>query len=125
MGAALDLVLGHLHEAVVVVGQQQLLGLPRALRVHPLADHQRPRLSVHIGMRQGFGDDLGPDAAGVGKTLASLNLAAMDVQVTAVRRKGSREVNPAAETRLQAGDVLVLLGTQGHIARAEIRVLQG
>src|SRR5205809_486187 len=36
VGAALDLVLGHLHEAVVVVGQQQLLGLPRALRVHAL-----------------------------------------------------------------------------------------
>ncbi len=68
---------------------------------------------------------IGPDAAAVGKTLASLNLASMEVQVTAVRRKGSREVNPAAETRLQAGDVLVLLGTQGHIARAEIRVLQG
>jgi len=68
---------------------------------------------------------IGPDAAAVGKTLASLNLAAMEVQVTAVRRKGSREVNPAAETRLQAGDVLVLLGTQGHISRAEIRVLQG
>jgi CPA2 family monovalent cation:H+ antiporter-2 len=68
---------------------------------------------------------IGPNAAAIGKTLGSLNLAAMDVQVTAVRRKGSREVNPAPETRLQAGDVLVLLGTQGHLARAEIRVLQG
>jgi CPA2 family monovalent cation:H+ antiporter-2 len=68
---------------------------------------------------------IGPGAAAVGKTLGSLNLGAMDVQVTAVRRKGSREVNPAAETRLQAGDVLVLLGTHGHLARAEVRVLQG
>jgi CPA2 family monovalent cation:H+ antiporter-2 len=68
---------------------------------------------------------IGPGAAAVGKTLGSLNLGAMDVQVTAVRRKGSREVNPAPETRLQAGDVLVLLGTHGHIARAEVRVLQG
>jgi CPA2 family monovalent cation:H+ antiporter-2 len=68
---------------------------------------------------------LGPNAAAVGKTLGSLNLGFLDVQVTAVRRKGSREVNPAPETRLQAGDVLVLLGTQGHIARAEVRVLQG
>ena len=40
VGAALDLVLGHLHEAVVVVGQQQLLGLARALRVDALA-HER------------------------------------------------------------------------------------
>ena len=40
--AAGHLVLGHLHEAVVVVGQQQLLGLARALRVHALA-HERGR----------------------------------------------------------------------------------
>ena len=39
-----DLVLGDLHEAVVVVGQQQLLGLARALRVDALADHRRARL---------------------------------------------------------------------------------
>ena len=42
--AALDLVLGDLHEAVVVVGQQQLLGLARALRVDALADERRGRL---------------------------------------------------------------------------------
>ena len=42
--AAVDLVLGDLVQAVVVVGQQHLLGLARALRVHALADHRRPRL---------------------------------------------------------------------------------
>ena len=42
--AALHLVLGDLHEPVVVVGQQQLLGLARALRVDALADHRRARL---------------------------------------------------------------------------------
>ena len=39
--AALDLVLGDLHDAVVVVGEQQLLGLARALRVDALADQRR------------------------------------------------------------------------------------
>jgi CPA2 family monovalent cation:H+ antiporter-2 len=68
---------------------------------------------------------VGPDAAAVGKSLASLNLAGMDVQVTAVRRKGAREINPAPETRIAAGDVLVLLATQERLARAEIRILQG
>jgi CPA2 family monovalent cation:H+ antiporter-2 len=68
---------------------------------------------------------VGPEAACVGKTLESLNLEALDVQVTAVRRKNSRDVNPAPETRLQGGDVLVLLGTQESLARAEIRLLQG
>jgi CPA2 family monovalent cation:H+ antiporter-2 len=68
---------------------------------------------------------IGPDAAAVGKTIASLNLPAMDVQITAVRRKGAREINPSPETRVAAGDVLVLLGTQERLARAEIRILQG
>jgi CPA2 family monovalent cation:H+ antiporter-2 len=68
---------------------------------------------------------LGPDAAAVGKMLGSLNLAAMDVTVTAIRRKGTREINPAPEMRFQAGDVLVLLGSPGHLAKAEIRILQG
>src|SRR6185312_3119415 len=44
VGAALDLVLGHLHEAVVVVGQQQLLGLARALRVDALANQRGARV---------------------------------------------------------------------------------
>jgi CPA2 family monovalent cation:H+ antiporter-2 len=45
--------------------------------------------------------------------------------VTAIRRRGSRDVNPAPDTRLQAGDVLVLLGTPDRLAKAEIRLLQG
>jgi CPA2 family monovalent cation:H+ antiporter-2 len=61
----------------------------------------------------------------VGKTVGSLNLAAMDVQVTAIRRKGTREINPKPDMRLQSGDVLVLLGSQGKLAKAEIRLLQG
>ena len=46
-------------------------------------------------------------------------------EVTAVRRKGTREINPAPDTRLQAEDIVVLLGTPSDIARAEIRLLQG
>jgi len=47
------------------------------------------------------------------------------VTVTAVRRTGTREVNPAPEERVRAGDVLVLLGTQENLGKAEIRILQG
>ncbi len=79
-------------------------------------DHGEPRLRTLV---------IGPGAACVGKTLASLNLGAMQVQVSAIRRKGSRQVNPEADMRLQEGDVVVLLGTQSHLARAEIRLLQG
>jgi len=80
------------------------------------ADSEQPRLRTIV---------IGADAASVGRTLGSLNLEPIGVQVTAVRRLNAREVNPAPETVLHAGDVLVLLGTQGHLASAEIRLLQG
>ena len=41
VGAAVDLVLGDLDQAVVVVGEEELLRLARALRVDPLADQRR------------------------------------------------------------------------------------
>jgi CPA2 family monovalent cation:H+ antiporter-2 len=81
-----------------------------------LDDRDEPRLRTVV---------VGPDAPSVGRTLASLNLHGLGVEVTAVRRKGSREVNPAPETEVRSGDVLVLLGTQERLARAEILILQG
>lgn len=68
---------------------------------------------------------VGPTAACVGKTLESLNLGAMDVEVTAVRRQGVRETNPSPGMRLQENDILVLLGSQEALAAGEIRLLQG
>ena len=68
---------------------------------------------------------VGSSAAALGKTLGSLNLGAMDVQVTALRRTSRREVNPSPDIRVEAGDVLVLLGTQENLGKAEIRLLQG
>src|SRR5258706_3386818 len=66
-----------------------------------------------------------PHAPAGGKTLASLNLDALHVRVTAVRRKGERDPNPSGEMRLREGDVIVLLATQENLAKAEIRLLQG
>ena len=79
-------------------------------------DHDQPRLRTVA---------VGESAAAVGKSLGGLNLGSMDVTVTAVRRTGTREVNPAPEERVRAGDVLVLLGTQENLGKAEIRILQG
>jgi CPA2 family monovalent cation:H+ antiporter-2 len=80
------------------------------------ADHEQPRLRTIA---------LGPDAACIGRTLASLNLDALHVRVTAIRRKGERDPNPSGEMRLREGDVIVLLATQEDLAKAEIRLLQG
>jgi CPA2 family monovalent cation:H+ antiporter-2 len=68
---------------------------------------------------------IGSSAASVNCTLASLDLPSLEVTVTAVRRTGSREVNPDPAQRLRAGDVVVLLGTQENLAKAEIKLLQG
>jgi CPA2 family monovalent cation:H+ antiporter-2 len=79
-------------------------------------EHEAPRLRTIVAT---------DNAACVGKTLGALNLAGIDVQVTAIRRTGAREINPSPETRIQAGDVLVLLGRQENLAKAEMRLLQG
>jgi CPA2 family monovalent cation:H+ antiporter-2 len=68
---------------------------------------------------------VGPSAACVGYTLESLNLAAMDVEVTAVRRQGVRETNPSSGMRLRENDIVVLMGSQEALAKAEFRILQG
>ncbi len=68
---------------------------------------------------------IGPSASCVGRTLESLNLKSMDVEVTAVRRQGVRETNPSEGMRLREGDIVVLLGTQEALAKAEMRLLQG
>ncbi len=58
-------------------------------------------------------------------SLAELNLAALGAGVTRVRRRGIRVGEPAPETRLEAGDVIVVLGEPDALEAAEIRLLQG
>jgi len=48
----------------------------------------------------------------------------LGVEVTAVRRRHIRAPEPSAETRFQAGDVVVLLGAPGALSAAEERLLQ-
>ena len=64
-------------------------------------------------------------AHAVGRTLAALDLGRLGVEVNAVRRRGIRADEPGPETRLQAGDVLVLLGRPQALEKAEARLLQG
>jgi CPA2 family monovalent cation:H+ antiporter-2 len=139
-GGAAEIVAEVVEGSLMLASQTMLqLGMPLSRVLRRLREVRQERYQLMRGYFPGATDAdapdteqpilrtmlVGPNAACVGKTLASLNLAALSVQVTAVRRKGSREVNPAPETLLQAGDVLVLLGTQGHLAAAEMRLLQG
>ncbi|HYZ42073.1 MAG TPA: hypothetical protein VE687_15860 [Stellaceae bacterium] len=83
--AAVDLILGDLVEAVVVVGEQQLLGLARALRVHALAD-QRGAGVLHQRRR----GDHARDVRGAARR-ARAGVAALDAvgQHLNVRRRGA------------------------------------
>lgn len=81
-----------------------------------LEEHEQPRLSSV---------SLGDHAASIGKTLAELELGGLLVEVTAIRRRGIRGVEPSPEMKLMAGDVVVLLGEAENLALAEVKLLQG
>lgn len=61
----------------------------------------------------------------VGRSLVELDLAALGVAVGALRRHGVRCEGVVPETRLQAEDILVLVGTPAALALAERLLLDG
>jgi monovalent cation:H+ antiporter-2, CPA2 family len=60
----------------------------------------------------------------VGKSLAEIDLGNI-VEITGVRRHGSRSVIPKADDRFEEGDVVVLLGKPANLAIAERRLHNG
>ncbi|MEY4591471.1 MAG: hypothetical protein RIR18_366 [Pseudomonadota bacterium] len=65
------------------------------------------------------------DADCVGKTLAELDLSELNCEVNAIRRRGIRAIEPAPETRLMVGDVVVLLGIPADLMTAEELLIRG
>lgn len=55
----------------------------------------------------------------IGRSLAEIGIDGLGVDVTAIRRRGIRGVDPSPEARLMAGDGLVLRGSIEALARAE------
>lgn len=78
-------------------------------------DHHQPRLHSIL---------LEPGSGAIGRTLDQLNLEQLGCEVSAIRRRGIRAVEPAPETRLEEGDVVVVLGTAESVTVAEERLLQ-
>lgn len=64
-------------------------------------------------------------AAAVGKTLRELDLESRGVDITAVRRRNVRGLDPSPDTMLEMGDVLVLKGSEQDLAAAEMQLMQG
>jgi len=117
------------------------LGVPLNRVLNRMRETREQRYSLFRGFYRGISDEekesgermqprllnvmIAPGSATVGKTLGELNLASFLVEVPAVRRRNVRELLPNDETRLEAGDVLVLRGAQENLAAAEIKLLQG
>ena len=64
-------------------------------------------------------------AAAIGRSLQTLALDELLVEVVAIRRPGGKSLEPRPDTEIQAGDVLVLRGAADGLAAAEFRLLQG
>ncbi len=68
---------------------------------------------------------LAPGSLATGRTLEEFHLEEIGCEVSAIRRRGIKAVEPAPETRLEEGDVVVLLGRAEAVAVAEERLLRG
>ena len=117
-----------------------LTGVPLSRVVRRIREIRSQRYALMRGFFQGSSDagDAGAGAearlrsvivpegaAGVGRSIGELGLEEFGVAVSAVRRRGIRALSPGAETRIQSGDVIVLLGVPGGLEAAEERLLGG
>jgi CPA2 family monovalent cation:H+ antiporter-2 len=118
-----------------------LLGVPLSRVLARIRETREQRYSLFRGFFRGITDEaesmeearqprlqsvtIAPGTAAVGKTLGEIGLDALRVEVNAVRRRNIRGVAPEPDTRIEAGDVLVLLGAPEDLAAAEIKLMQG
>ncbi|GAA5170233.1 cation:proton antiporter [Viridibacterium curvum] len=117
-----------------------LAGMPLSRVIRSVRDIRNQRYSVMRGFFHGASDaadrpdamqerlhsiSLQPGAWAIGHSIADLHLDELHVSVTAIRRRGMRDLNPGGETQLEAGDVLVLLGVSADLSVAELKLLKG
>ena len=117
-----------------------LIGVPLKRVVRRIRDIRSQRYALMRGFFQGSSDigegvdanearlrsvSVPPGAAVVGRALGEMRLDECGVTVSAVRRRGIRALSPGVETRIEAGDVVVLLGGPSGLEAAEQRLLGG
>lgn len=118
-----------------------LLGVPLSRVLRRIRETREHRYQLFRGFFRGVTDEteareealqhrlhsviVAPGSAAVGLPLERLNLAALGVEVTAVRRRNVRTTTPAPTTVLEEGDVVVVLGTEEAVSAAEMKLLQG
>jgi CPA2 family monovalent cation:H+ antiporter-2 len=141
MAAGATEVVPEVLEGALMLGSQTLLmaGVPLGSVLKRIRTMREARYSTMRGFFQGSTDEAEADASEerlatlhltakdkvVGQSLAALQLETSGVTVLAVRRHGIRASDPTPETRLEAGDTLILRGTPEALAAAEIRLGRG
>ncbi len=123
-------------EGALMLGSQTLLmaGVPLASVLRRIRQMREQRYSTLRGFYGGLTDaeSATPDEQerllplrleaglpGTGKRLGELGLEELNVTVVAVRRHGIRGSDPDPETRLEAGDVLILRGSPEALSAVE------
>ncbi len=130
-------------ESSLMLGTHALvmMGVPLKRVVRRIRDIRNKRYELLRGFFHGEGDETdGLDESGqahlhsvtlsassraAGRTLGEIGLDALGVQVSAVRQGRVRLASPPLATRLEPGNVVVVLGTPEQVAAAEIRLLTG
>ena len=118
-----------------------LMGVPVSRIVRHVRDVRTDRYRMLRGFFHGEDVDEGKDphayqerlhsitlpagAYAVGKLIADVHLEEAGVSVSAVRRGGIRGPEPSPETKLTAGDVLVLYGSPDALEQAEKMLMEG
>jgi len=118
-----------------------LLGVPLKRVVRRIRNVREDRYSLLRGFFHGATDSpenpqeahgerlrsvtVGVKDFAVARTLREIDLAPIGASVSAIRRRDQRLTMPALETRVEAGDVVVLLGTPEQLAAAQMRLLKG
>ena len=127
-------------EGSLMLGSQalMLLGVPVSRVVKQIRAIRESRYQMFRGVFRGVDDEadtpenqwvrlhsvfVEPGANGVGKSLLELGILDLEIEVSAIRRRGIRGGDPSPDTQLEAGDVLVLKGQPESLSVAEAIIL--
>ncbi|MBC7444690.1 MAG: cation:proton antiporter [Polaromonas sp.] len=115
-----------------------LVGVPMRRVIRVVQDQRDARYNLLRGFFRGADDDttdeldqerlftvtLVPGLDAIGKTLGEMALQAIAVRTVSLRRSNGKTLKALGETRLEAGDTLVLLGKPEALALAEQQLLK-
>jgi CPA2 family monovalent cation:H+ antiporter-2 len=117
-----------------------LIGVPLNRVLRRIREAREQRYSMFRGFFRGVSDEslIGDDAvqprlhsimimagaASIGRTLGAMKLSDLNVEVTSIRRHNMKTTTPSDDTKLEEGDVIVVLGGEEDVVAAEFALTQ-